>query len=169
MEISRTIQSKLRAWKNSEGRKPLILQGARQVGKTYALKHFGATQFAGTAYFNFEEEPNLKTLFSLTKDTDRIIETLSLINRQQIFPGKTLIILDEIQECNDALNTLKYFCENAPEYAVTAAGSLLGVVMSRGNSFPVGNVDFLHLTPVCFSEFLTAADSKLFDYLESID
>jgi predicted AAA+ superfamily ATPase len=159
----------LSAWKQAPDRKPLVLQGARQVGKTWLLKHFGAAEFDNVAYFNFEEQPDLKQFFENTKDIPRIIRNLSLVHGQSILAQKTLIIFDEIQECNDALNTLKYFCENAPEYAVATAGSLLGVAMSRGNSFPVGKVDFLHLNPVCFSEFLTAADSKLFDYLEGID
>jgi len=169
MEIKRTIQKKLTVWKHAPDRKPLILQGARQVGKTWLLKHFGAAEFDDVAYFNFEEQPDLKQFFENTKDIPRIIQNLSLVHGQSILAQKTLIIFDEVQECNDALNTLKYFCENAPEYAVAGAGSLLGVAMSRGNSFPVGKVDFLHLNPVCFSEFLTAADSKLFDYLEGID
>jgi uncharacterized protein len=169
MEIKRTILKKLTAWKKAPDRKPLMLQGARQVGKTWLLKHFGAAEFEDVAYFNFEEQPDLKQFFENTKDVQRIVQNLSLVHGQSILPQKTLIIFDEIQECNDALNTLKYFCENAPEYAVASAGSLLGVAMSRGNSFPVGKVDFLQLNPVCFSEFLTAADSKLFDYLESID
>src|SRR5258708_40258539 len=165
MDITRAIQRKLSRWKHSQERKPLILQGARQVGKTWLLKHFGASEFDTVAYFNFEEQPDLKQFFENTKDVTRILQNLSLVHGQPILPQKTLIIFDEIQECNDALNTLKYFCENAPEYAVASAGSLLGVAMSRGNSFPVGKVDFLQLNPVCFSEFLTAVDSKLFDYL----
>jgi hypothetical protein len=169
MEIKRTILKRLNAWKLAPDRKPLILQGPRQVGKTWLLTHFGASAFDNVAYFNFEEQPDLKQFFENTKDIPRIVQNLSLVHGQPILPQKTLIIFDEIQECNDALNTLKYFCENAPEYAVASAGSLLGVAMSRGNSFPVGKVDFLHLHPVCFSEFLSAADAKLFDYLESID
>ena len=169
MDIKRTILKKLTAWKQAPDRKPLILQGARQVGKTWLLTHFGTAEFNNVAYFNFEEQPDLKQFFENTKDIPRIVQNLSLVHGQPILPQKTLIIFDEIQECNDALNTLKYFCENAPEYAVASAGSLLGVAMSRGNSFPVGKVDFLHLHPVCFSEFLSAADAKLFDYLESVD
>ncbi|HEY4062153.1 MAG TPA: AAA family ATPase [Puia sp.] len=169
MEIKRSILKKLTAWKLAPDRKPLILQGARQVGKTWLLTHFGAAEFDNVAYFNFEAQPDLKQFFENTKDVTRIVQNLSLVHGQPLLPQKTLIIFDEIQECNDALNTLKYFCENTPEYAVASAGSLLGVAMSRGNSFPVGKVDFLHLNPVCFSEFLSAADAKLFDYLESID
>lgn len=169
MEIKRTIQKKLSIWKTAPDRKPLILQGARQVGKTWLLKHFGATEFDQVAYFNFEEQPDLKQFFQNTKDIPSIVRNLSLVHGHAITPQNTLIIFDEIQECNDALNTLKYFCENAPEYAIASAGSLLGVAMSRGNSFPVGKVDFLHLHPICFSEFLSAADPNLFAFLESID
>jgi hypothetical protein len=168
MEIKRTIQKKLSVWKKAPDRKPLILQGARQVGKTWLLKHFGATEFDQVAYFNFEEQPDLKQFFQNTKDIPVIVRNLSLVYGHAITPQNTLIIFDEIQECNDALNTLKYFCENAPEYAIASAGSLLGVAMSRGNSFPVGKVDFLHLHPICFSEFLSAADPNLFTFLESI-
>jgi len=169
MEIKRSIQKKLSAWKQALDRKPLILQGARQVGKTWLLKHFGASEFNTVAYFNFEEQPDLKQFFQNTKDVLRIIQNLSLVHGQAILPQKTLVIFDEIQECNDALNALKYFCENAPEFAIACAGSLLGVTMSRGNSFPVGKVDFLQLNPVCFSEFLSAADPALFSFLESIN
>src|SRR5690606_19211669 len=118
MKIERRIQKKLTAWKNARGRKPLVLQGARQVGKTWLLKELGRTEFDDIAYFNFEEHPTLKQLFENTKDVQRIIQNLSLVHTRPILPEKTLIIFDEIQECNDALNTLKYFCENAPEYAV---------------------------------------------------
>jgi len=169
MEITRSIQTKLSAWKTNTSRKPLVLQGARQVGKTWLLKHFGAAEFDNVAYFNFEEQPDLKQFFENTKDIQRIIQNLSLVHGQAIMAQKTLIIFDEIQECNEALNTLKYFCENAPEYAVASAGSLLGVAMSKGNPFPVGKVDFLQVNPISFSEFLSAADPKLFSYLEDID
>ncbi|WP_127125406.1 ATP-binding protein [Pseudoflavitalea rhizosphaerae] len=169
MEIKRTIQKRLIFWKHAPDRKPLILQGARQVGKTWLLKHFGASEFDSVAYFNFEEQPDLKQFFENTKDVPRIIQNLSLVHGQAILPQKTLVIFDEIQECNDALNALKYFCENTPEFAIACAGSLLGVTMSRGNSFPVGKVDFLQLNPVCFSEFLSAADPRLFTFLESIN
>ena len=169
MEIKRTIQAKLSAWRKTPGRKPLILHGARQVGKTWLLKHFGAKEFDQVAYFNFEEQPDLKQFFQDTKDVPSIVRNLSLVYGKAITPQTTLIIFDEIQECNDALNALKYFYENAPEYAVVSAGSLLGVTMSRGNSFPVGKVDFLHLQPICFSEFLSVADPNLFAFLGDID
>jgi len=169
MQIKRTVQKKLSAWKIDSNRKPLMLQGARQVGKTWLLKHFGATEFDNVAYFNFEEQPDLKQFFENTKDIQRIVQNLSLVHGLPIEPQKTLIIFDEIQECNEALNTLKYFYENAPEYAVASAGSLLGVAISKGNSFPVGKVDFLQVNPISFSEFLSADDPNLFAYIESID
>ncbi|RZK67769.1 MAG: ATP-binding protein [Pedobacter sp.] len=169
MYIKRTISKKLLTWQQNPNRKPLVLQGARQVGKTWLLKHFGAAEFENVAYFNFEEQPDLKQFFENTKDVHRILQNLSLVFGSAILPQKTLIIFDEIQECNAALNTLKYFQENAPEYAVATAGSLLGVAMSKGSSFPVGKVDFLKVDPISFSEFLSADDPQLFDYLESID
>lgn len=169
MYIKRTISKKLLTWQQNLNRKPLVLQGARQVGKTWLLKHFGAAEFENVAYFNFEEQPDLKQFFENTKDVHRILQNLSLVFGSAILPQKTLIIFDEIQECNAALNTLKYFQENAPEYAVATAGSLLGVAMSKGSSFPVGKVDFLKVDPISFSEFLSADDPQLFDYLESID
>lgn len=169
MQIKRSVQKKLSSWKTDPNRKPLVLQGARQVGKTWLLKHFGAAEFENVAYFNFEEQPDLKQFFENTKDIQRIVQNLSLVHGLPILPQKTLIIFDEIQECNEALNTLKYFYENAPEYVVASAGSLLGVAMSKGNSFPVGKVDFLQVNPISFSEFLSADDPQLFAYIESID
>ena len=168
MEIKRNIEQQLFAWKNKPNRKPLVLQGARQVGKTWILKHFGGKNFENVAYFNFDEQADLKPFFAQTKDVKRIIDYLSLVNGTAILAEKTLIIFDEIQECNDALNSLKYFQENAPEYAVVCAGSLLGVAMSRGASFPVGKVDFLTVHPVSFSEFLSVAAPPLLDYLHNI-
>lgn len=169
MRIEREIHRRLFEWKNAANRKPLILQGARQVGKTWSLKTFGAEEFENVAYFNFDEQPELKQFFASTKDVERILQNLGLVNVKAILPGKTLIIFDEIQECNDALNSLKYFYENAPEYAVASAGSLLGVTLSRGASFPVGKVDFLTVYPLSFSEFLLADDPSLAAYLNQID
>ena len=169
MKIQRKIQKKLVAWKNDPGRKPLVLQGARQVGKTWLLKQLGKTEFEDVAYFNFEEQPELKQFFENTKDVRRIVQNLSLLHGKIILPQKTLLIFDEIQECNDALNTLKYFCENTPEYAVASAGSLLGVTMSRGQSFPVGKVTFMQVNPISFAEFLSMDSPQLFDYLEGVD
>lgn len=168
MQIKRDIHQKLIEWKNAPGRKPLLLQGARQVGKTWSLKAFGKEEFETVAYFNFDEQPELKQFFSASKDVGRILQNLGLVHGKAILPGKTLIIFDEIQECNDALNSLKYFCENAPEYAVACAGSLLGVTLSRGASFPVGKVDFLNVYPLSFSEFLSADDPSLSTYLDQI-
>ncbi|MFI3297183.1 MAG: AAA family ATPase [bacterium] len=169
MKLQRDTITALRKWKNDKNRKPLILQGARQVGKTWLLKEFGRTNFDDVALFNFDENPELKQFFSSTKDVKRIVENLSLVHGKKIDPESTLIIFDEIQECNDALNTLKYFAENAPEYYIACAGSLLGVAMSRGASFPVGKVDFLSIYPLSFMEFLASADNLLYNYVQSID
>lgn len=167
MIIERDIIINLISWKNSAKRKPLILQGARQVGKTWIMKDFGARYFDDIAYFNFDEQVELKKYFEQTKDVERLLQHLSFATGKPIIPQKTLLIFDEIQECNAALNSLKYFNENAPEYAIICAGSLLGVALSRGASFPVGKIDFLTLYPISFKEFLKAADSRLFEYLNS--
>lgn len=169
MNIKRNIEKKLHAWLIKSNRKPLILQGARQVGKTWVLKHFGNSSFKNMVYFNFEKQPELKQFFEITKDPKRILQNLSLINGKPILPGQTLIVFDEIQECNNALNSLKYFYEELPEYIIACAGSLLGVAMSKGASFPVGKVDFLNVYPLSFREFLAKADEKLFEYLEKIN
>ena len=132
MEIKRRALQGLIDWKVKKDRKPLVLQGARQVGKTWLLKYFGNNYFDDIAYFNFDRQGELKQFFETTKDPKRIIQNLALVHGRAILPEKTLIILDEIQECNDALNALKYFCEETPEYAIACAGSLLGVAMSRG-------------------------------------
>lgn len=157
--MQRFITEKLIDWKNSKDRKPLILRGARQVGKTYILKEFGANNYDNVAYFNFDHDDGLRELFLNTKDPKRIIEQLSLANGKSINPNTTLIIFDEIQECSNALNSLKYFCEEASEYHVACAGSLLGIRLSK-TSFPVGKVDFLNLYPMTFSEFLIADGSS---------
>ncbi len=169
MDIQRHISGRLVVWKDKPSRKPLILQGVRQVGKTWLLKHFGSANFEDTAYFNFEKQKELAQFFSTTRDPGRIIDNLALVRGKAILPQKTFIILDEIQECNDALNSLKYFCEERPDYAIACAGSLLGVAMSRGNSFPVGKVDLLQLYPVTFSEFIASAAPELYSYLEQLD
>ena len=169
MNIHRHISGRLVNWKDKPSRKPLILQGVRQVGKTWLLKQFGSAHFEDTAYFNFEKQNELAQFFSTTRDPGRIIDNLAMVHGKAILPQKTLIILDEIQECNDAMNSLKYFCEERPDYAIACAGSLLGVAMSRGSSFPVGKVDFIQLRPVTFSEFLASAAPELFSYLEQLD
>ena len=168
MDFIRYLQQDLLKWKDDAGRKPLILHGARQVGKTWLLKHFGQTYFEDVAYFNFDEQSDLSGIFDTNKDPERIIRQLSYLHGTSIKPATTLIILDEIQECKPALNTLKYFCEQAPEYAIACAGSLLGVSMARGGSFPVGKVNHLYLYPLTFSEFLQVADSSMYDYLNDL-
>jgi predicted AAA+ superfamily ATPase len=156
-------------WKESKYRKPLILNGVRQVGKTWLLKEFATRHYANIAYFNFDESEEYKQFFETTKDIDRIIQNLVMVSGQKIIPHETLIVFDEIQECNKALGTLKYFCENAADYHVACAGSLLGVSLSKPASFPVGKVDFLNINPMTFTEFLMAnGDENLVDYLNSI-
>jgi len=168
MEIKRDILTNLNLWKESRYRKPLVLQGARQVGKSFILKQFGAQSFENCCYVNFDFEKEHKAEFALTKDPARIVSYLTAVKGMDIKSDKTLIIFDEIQECNDALNSLKYFRELMPEQAVVCAGSLLGVALKReGASFPVGNVDFLTLYPVSFKEFLELYNEKLFHFLEN--
>lgn len=169
MEIKRNIVEELIAWKNKPERKPLILQGVRQVGKTWVLNYFGRNYFDDVAYFNFDKQKELGQFFITTKDPARIVDNLSLVHGRRINPKSTLLILDEIQECNDALNSLKYFCEELPDYFIACAGSLLGVALSRGASFPVGKVDFLKMYPVTFSEYLAEASPDLLSYLEQIE
>jgi len=169
MKIKRDVLRLLTNWKDAPRRKPLILQGVRQVGKTWLLKYFGNQYFESVAYFNFERQVELKQFFETTKDPKRILENLSLVHGKAILPQSTLIIFDEIQECNEALNSLKYFSEDTPEFAIACAGSLLGVAMSRGTSFPVGKVEFIQIYPLTFSEFLAEADPDLSDYLENTD
>lgn len=169
MEIGRNVLRQLIEWKSNLGRKPLILQGTRQVGKTWLLKRFGKDYFKSVAYFNFDQQTELKQFFETTKDPKRILQNLALVHGKAILPQTTLVIFDEIQECNDALNALKYFNEDTPEYAIACAGSLLGVAMSRGASFPVGKVEFIQIHPVTFAEFLAVADCNLSGYLESIE
>lgn len=168
MNIERDLYKELVKWKSKKNRKPLLLQGARQVGKTWLIKNFGRNEFKHVAYFNFEEQIELKQFFEITKQPSRIIENLSIVYGSTINPKDTLIIFDEIQECNDAINSLKYFNENAPEYSIISSGSLLGVSLSSGKSFPVGQVDFLTLYPVSFKEFLAQAEPKLYKYINSI-
>lgn len=147
---------RLKEWKGKERRKPLILAGARQVGKTYILKEFGEKEFGNVAYINCDDNVLAKDLFTQDYDMRRILLAIGAITRQTIVAGKTLIILDEIQEVERGMSALKYFCENAPQYHVVVAGSLLGIAMHRGESFPVGKVDVLHIYPMTFDEFLLA-------------
>ena len=168
MNIKRDILNDLNQWKKSRYRKPLVLQGARQVGKSFILKQFGEQYFENCCYVNFDFEKEHKAEFALTKDPVRLISYLTAVKGVAIKPEKTLIIFDEIQECNDALNSLKYFRELMPEQAVVCAGSLLGVALKReGASFPVGNVEFLTLHPVSFKEFLVFYAEKLSHFLEN--
>ena len=167
--MDRIIQKELVNWKNRPDRKPLLIQGARQVGKTYAIKAFGKSEFSQCIYLNFDENPEYKDFFKNTKEVSRIITTIELAFGVKIEAENTLLFFDEIQECNEALNTLKYFHENHPEFYICCAGSLLGVALSRGNSFPVGKVDFCTMYPLTFEEFLKEVDSKLYTYYNSID
>lgn len=168
MKLKRFILEDLIKWKESKYRKPLILRGARQIGKTYILKQFGKENYEGVAYFNFDHDKDLYNIFDNTKDPKRILEQLVFIYGKAILPGKTLIIFDEVQECPNALNSLKYFEEEANEYHVVCAGSLLGIRLSH-TSFPVGKVDFINMYPMTFSEFLIADGCEnLVEYMKSI-
>lgn len=146
----------------------MVLRGARQVGKTWLMKEFGQNYYDNYVYFNFDEEDELKSIFETNKNPNRIIELLSMISDEKIEPEKTLIIFDEIQECPEALNTLKYFKEKANEYHVITAGSLLGTLLAKPKSYPVGMVNLLDIYPLTFDEFLNAIDSGLYAYYESI-
>lgn len=152
--MKRTLYNDLINWKNAPNRKPLILQGARQVGKTWLMKSFGQNEFERVAYLNFESSERLKSMFSADFDIKRVISVIEIEVGYKIQPEKTLIIFDEIQEAQKGLTALKYFYEQAPQYYVMAAGSLLGVSLQRNTSFPVGKVDFLRMYPMSFFEFL---------------
>lgn len=153
--MERSIYSSLKKWKDSPTRKPLILQGARQVGKTYILKEFGAREYSEVVYINCDDNNDMQNMF-VDYDIDRIIRSMSAISGISIKPSTTLLILDEIQEVERGLASLKYFCEKAPEYHVAVAGSLLGITLHEGTSFPVGKVDMLYMYPMDFEEFLLA-------------
>ena len=153
-------------WKSDEDRKPLILRGARQTGKTWLMQEFGRVSYKNTAYFNFDENEDLKELFETTKDPHRLIELLGLIQGQRIMPEKTLLIFDEVQECPEALNALKYFREKANEYHVVAAGSLLGTYLAEPKSYPVGQVDIMNVYPLSFEEYLAGTDEKLLGFIK---
>lgn len=153
---------KLYKWKNSKRRKPLIIEGARQVGKTWLMKEFGKQAYADTVYINFDSNSRMADLFSADLDTGRLIMGLELYAGRKIDPENTLLIFDEVQEVPRALASLKYFYENAPQYHIVCAGSLLGIALHQGTSFPVGKVDFLKLYPLSFSEFLMATGNERF-------
>lgn len=154
--MRRKIYSRLLEWKNSKDRRPLMLLGARQVGKTWIMRHFGEQEYSKVVYVNCDDEPRMKQIFDLDYDIERILTTLQAITGQKATPGDTLIVLDEIQEVPRGLHSLKYFCEKAPEYHVMVAGSLLGVTLGGGESFPVGKVDMLYMHPMDYEEFLEA-------------
>lgn len=165
--MQRFLMDDLITWKNKNNRKPLILKGARQVGKTWLMKEFGKNQFKKTAYISFYNNPRMQKVFEDDYDINRIIMNINIEAQIEVTPGDTLIIFDEIQECPRAMESLKYFCENASEYVVIAAGSLLGVALHSGLSFPVGKVETLELHPMNFREFLLAmGENMLVELLE---
>jgi uncharacterized protein len=169
MFFERDLTFQLKSWSSRPKPKPLLLKGARQVGKTSILKWFGKKEYEKTAYFNFDRQPDLKQFFELTKDPKRIIQNLSLVLGFSIEPRNTLIIFDEIQECKEALNSLKYFEESDEAYHVIGAGSLLGVTLGNYSSFPVGKVDFLKIHPLTFLEFLNQKDPKMAEFIRGIE
>ncbi len=161
------IQS-LAKWKNDSDRKPLILKGARQVGKTWLMKEFGEQYYEEYFYFNFDEDEEIASIFKKNKDPFRIVELLGMICGKKIKPNNHLIIFDEVQECPEALNSLKYFYEKANEYHIISAGSLLGTLLAGPKSYPVGKVNVMNLYPLTFEEFLCAVDNSLYKYYEQI-
>ncbi|HJC43819.1 MAG TPA: ATP-binding protein [Candidatus Mediterraneibacter gallistercoris] len=168
--MKRYAMDKLVYWKNKRNRKPLILKGARQVGKTWLMKEFGKKCFKNTAYINFDSDVRMRRIFEEDYDIQRIIRMINIETGERIIPEETLIIFDEVQEAPRAISSLKYFCENAPEYAVVSAGSLLGVAIHEGVSFPVGKVESLNMYPMSFREFLTAmGEEALADIIEEKD
>lgn len=168
--MERNLLKKLENWKNSPYRKPLILKGVRQVGKTWLLKEFGKRHYENVAYFNFDENEEYRQFFDTTKDVNRILQNLMLASGQKISPETTLIIFDEVQDCPKVINAMKYFCENAPQYHIACAGSLLGIALAKPSSFPVGKVNFMQVDPMTFTEFLQAnGDNNLVHYLEMVD
>lgn len=166
--MKRNAMNSLIEWKSDQERKPMVLKGARQVGKTWLMKEFGKSCYDNFVYFNFDEEDALKSIFETNKNPQRIIELLSMITGEKIMPETTLIIFDEIQECPDALNALKYFKEKANNYHVIAAGSLLGTLLAVPKSYPVGMINLLDIYPLTFDEFLAAVDPSVYSYYDSI-
>ena len=170
MRIERDIINQFKAWKETPDRKPILLKGARQVGKTWAMETFGKECFKYCVKFDFDRHSELKSVFQASKDPQRLIKELTLYCDQPIVAGETLMIFDEIQECEEALNSLKYFREEAPQYHIIAAGSLLGVaVKKRKMTVPVGKVKIVNMFPVTFREFLRASDVRTYDYIESLE
>lgn len=167
--MQRLILQQLIEWKNSPHRKPLIMQGTRQVGKTWLLKELGTHYYENLAYFNFDENPEYRQFFTTTKNPARILENLMLAGSCKIAPARTLVVFDEVQDCPEVINSLKYFYENAPEYHIACAGSLLGLTLARPSSFPVGKVNFMKVYPMTFTEFLLAnGDEQLVRALDAI-
>jgi len=170
MRIEREIINKFKTWKEAPDRKPILLRGARQIGKTWAMETFGKECFKYCVKFDFDRQQELKSVFQTTKDPQRLIKELTLYCDQPIVAGETLMIFDEIQECEEALNSLKYFREEAPQYHIIAAGSLLGVaVKKRKMTVPVGNVNIIDMYPITFKEFLQASDTQTYDYIDSLE
>ena len=170
MKIQRDLIEQLKRWKDTVERKPILLKGARQTGKTWIMEEFGKECFDYVAEFNFDKTTELSSIFEKTKDIQRILKELTLFTNVPIEPGKTLLIFDEIQACEGALNSLKYFCEDAPQYHLIAAGSLLGVVLRKKKmSVPVGKVQILQTHPITFKEFLRASDLQTFTYVNSLN
>ena len=159
--MERLIYNDLLNWKNRVGRKPLILNGARQVGKTWIIREFGRREYANTTYINCESTPQIEEVFK-DFDTRRMVTALSAVSGESIAVGSTLIVLDEIQEYPRALTALKYFCENTPEYHIIVAGSLLGISLHQGVSFPVGKVEMMNLYPMSFTEFVMAMGKRCY-------
>lgn len=169
MEITREIIGSLKQWKGSGNRKPVLLQGARQIGKTWVMEKFGNESFEYCAKFDFDRQRELHSIFQMTKEPARILKELSLYCNVPLIPGKTLIIFDEIQECEAALNSLKYFCEDAPDFHVIAAGSLLGVAVKRRSmTVPVGKVKIMRMYPISFREFLRVGDASTYEYIDQL-
>ena len=170
MIIARDILETFKKWKNSADRKPVLIKGARQIGKTWVMEEFGRQCYEHYVKFDFDEQQELASVFQTTKDPHRIIKELELFSDVPLLPEKTLIIFDEIQECEEALNSLKYFCENAPDYHIIAAGSLLGVAVKKKHmKTPVGKVNVLRMFPLTFREFLRAAAPKLYEYVDGLE
>lgn len=170
MKIEREIINRFKAWKEAPDRKPILLKGARQIGKTWAMETFGNECFKYCVKFDFDKQPELKSVFQTSKDPNRLIKELTLYCDQPIIAGETLMIFDEIQECEEALNSLKYFREDAPQYHIIAAGSLLGVaVKKRKMTVPVGKVTIINMFPITFKEFLHASDTRTYEYIDSLD
>ena len=170
MRIERDIINQFKIWKEAPDRKPILLRGARQIGKTWAMEAFGKECFKYYVKFDFDRQQELKSVFKTSKDPERIVKELTLYCDQPIIAGETLIIFDEIQECEEALNSLKYFRDEAPQYHIIAAGSLLGVaVKKRKMTVPVGKVTIKNMFPITFKEFLRASDTPTFEYIETLD